>query len=126
MAIPAQGCVITWRDYVGGGPAQAVQEVQAIDVRPEIERIESRGRSYFLRGGEISLVGFSNSTLPTSKLLNWGTLKITVPSGGGHLVLHEGYAQYLSASIRGSVNEAILFAFQFRLWGMFASTGTIQ
>jgi hypothetical protein len=110
---------------VGGGTG-LVQEVQTIDVRAQLERFDTSFGTFFWRGGELALTGFSNSTLPPSKVLNWGTLKITVPSGGGRLVLHEGYAQYLSTSTRGSVNNAILFAFQFRLWGIFASTGTIE
>jgi hypothetical protein len=126
MAIPAQGCVITWQDFVGGGSAQTVQEVATIDIRPSVERIDFAGQTYFWRGGEISLTGFSNAVLGTSRLLTWGTLKITVRSGAQNLVLHEGYAQLLSTTAQATVNEAILFAFQIRLWGVFNSTGTLQ
>lgn len=128
MAIPAQGCVITWQDYVapGFGAAQTLQEITTIDVRPTIERIDFAGRTRFWRGGEVTLTGFSNAILGTARLLTWGTLKITVRSGAQNLVLHEGYAQLLSTTSRVTVNEAVLFAFQLRLWGVFNTTGTLQ
>jgi hypothetical protein len=123
MAIPAQGCVVTWADF--GGSSSTVQEVQEIDIRPTLERVDFRENTYFIPGGELALTGFSNAALPASKLLNWGTLRVTVQTPqGSNLVLHEGYAQYVAATTRATVNGAVLFAFQFRLWGAFSSIGT--
>jgi hypothetical protein len=124
MAIPAQGCVVTWADF--GGSSSTVQEVQEIDIRPAVERIDFRGRAFFFPGGEITLSGFSNAALPARKLKNWGTLKITVATPEGNLVLHESYAQYLATNTRATINGAVLFAFQLRLWGAFSSIGTIE
>lgn len=125
MAIPAQGCVIQWSTWPYASPS-TVQEVQSIEVRSEIERIDFRGDSYFFPGGTITLTGFSNSVLNSSKLLDWGTLKITVPTAGGSLVLHEGYAQLSSCDVRATINQAVLFAFQIRLWGAFNTVGTLE
>jgi hypothetical protein len=124
MAIPAQGCVITWQPWPSGSLA-TLQEVQELDVRLEAARIDWGGAPYFFRSGELTLTGFSNAALPSKKVTDWGTIKITVPTSGGSLVLHEGYAQFLSSSTRAIVNGAVLFAFQFRLWGVFDTTGTV-
>lgn len=127
MAIPAQGCVITWTDYLTN-ESVTVQEVTTLDIQPFVERIgfSSTGETFFLRGGQVTLTGFSNEALHPGKLRNWGTLKITVRSGAQDLVLHEGYAQLTASTIRATVNEAILFAFQLRLWGVFSTTGTFE
>lgn len=125
MAIPAQGCVITWTDFLTN-QSVTVQEVTTLDIQPAIERIDFQGRAFFFRGGAMTLTGFSNAQLGTGRLLNWGILKITVRSGANNLVLHEGYAQLTGSTVRATVNEAVLFAFSLRLWGMFNSTGTLQ
>jgi hypothetical protein len=126
MAIPAQGCVFTWG-------TSTVQEIQELELRPTREQATfagsrtSAGGTFFYIGREMTLVGFSVSGLEQNKIGQWQQLKITVRvSPTQKQVLYQGWSQYLSSSIRASVNGAVQFAYQFRLWGAYSTIGTLE
>jgi hypothetical protein len=125
MAIPAQGCRFRWT-YWPGSSVLRLREIQEFQVRPRFERFDSSGFSFTYQGGELILTGRSLFGLRQQNIGRWGTMKISVREGSSFRVLHEGYAQYVACDVRASTNEAVLFAFQFRLWGVFQTTGSLQ
>ena len=126
MAIPAQGCVFTWG-------SNTLQEIQELELRPVRETVsfagsrDSGSRSFSYIGGEMTLVGFSSAGLEHYKIGQWGIMIVTVRvSPTQRQILHNGYAQYASANIRASVNGALQFAYQFRLYGARSTIGTLE
>jgi hypothetical protein len=124
MAIPAQGCVFRWK-YWPSNSVLRLREIQEFQVRPRLE-IAQGSFPFSYQGGELILTGRSLFGLRQQNIGRWGTMKISVREGSLFRVLHEGYAQYLACDVRASTNEAVLFAFQFRLWGVFQTTGSLQ
>lgn len=126
MAIPAQGCVFTW----GSDTLQEIQELEIRQLREQYTFAGSRdvrGRSFYYVGGEMTLVGLSVAGLKQSKIGQWQPMKITTRvSLTQRQVLFDGWAQYASSNIRASVNGAVRFAYQFKLWGASSTVGTLE
>ena len=125
MAIPAQGCVFTWG-------VDTLQEIQELEVRPALEVFEFRGgregsvQTGRYVGGEMTLLGFSAAGLETYKIGLAKRMIVTVRVSPTHRqILHDGFAQYMSANIRANVNGACQFAYQFKLWYARNTIGTL-
>ena len=123
MAIPAQGCEFTWDN-------ETLEEIREFEVNPSQERFEFAGdrgsgaSSFYYVGGDLRLIGYSVAGLEQHKIGKWAEIKITVRVSPTQVqTLWEGWAQYLSSSVRASINGPVSFAFQFRLWGAFQSIG---
>jgi hypothetical protein len=125
MAIPAQGCVFTWG-------SDTLQEIQELELRPARQTVSFGGsrnsgaRTFSYVGGEMTLVGFSSAGLEHYKIGRSARMIVTVRvSPTQRQILHNGFAEYASANIRASVNGALQFAYQFRLYGALNTIGTL-
>ena len=110
MAIPCQGFTFTW-----GG--QTLSEVQELEI--DLQRGLPLGRTttWTPTLGEVRLLGFSITNLPTSEYGRRKRLVIQCPptAAGGTLVLFDADAIYQDANIRANANDAVRFAHVFRV-----------
>jgi hypothetical protein len=119
MAIPAQGLTFTWSYngelgswYTFPHFSATFQEIQDLEVVSAVDLSPSRGGG-LARTGRLKLRGFSIAGLPQTRIGWWGVLEITAPQVP--LTLWKGYARYETSTVVASRNDAVLFAFEFRL-----------
>ena len=110
MAIPCQGFTFTW-----GG--QTLSEVQELEI--DLQRGLPLGRTttWTPTLGEVRLLGFSITNLPTSEYGRRKRLIIQCPpsTAGGSLTLCDVDCIYQDANIRANTNDAVRFAHVFRV-----------
>lgn len=109
MAIPCQGFTFTW-----GG--QTLFEVQELEV--DLQRGLPLGRTttWTPNLGEVRLLGFSITNLPTSEYGRRKRLVIQCPNpAGGSITLCDVDCIYQDTNIRANANDAVRFAHVFRV-----------
>lgn len=110
MAIPCQGFTFTW----GGATLSEVQELE-IDLQRGLPL--GRTTAWTPSLGEVRLLGFSITNLPTSEYGRRKRLIIQCPPGtsGGSLTLCDADAIYQDANTSAAANGAVTFAHVFRV-----------
>lgn len=111
MAIPCQGFTFTW-----GG--QTLSEVQELEI--DLQRGLPLGRTttWTPTLGEVRLLGFSITNLPTSEYGRRKRLTIQCPAstaGGGAVTLFDSDCIYQDTNTRANANDAVRFAHTFRV-----------
>lgn len=108
MAIPCQGFTFTW----GGS---ALSEVRELDADLFGGLPHGRTTTWTPEGGEVRLLGFSIANLATSDYGNRRRLIITAPTPSGTLTVFDADCIYQGANIRAAANDAVRFAYTFRV-----------
>jgi hypothetical protein len=111
MPIPCQGFTLTW----GGQPLQEVQSLEIDLFRGDLP--QGRTVIWSPNLGDVRLLGFSRVNLAPAEYGKRRTLKIDSPAGtaGGSLTLLEADCIYSGYRVDSLVNEAVRFAFTFRV-----------
>lgn len=115
MPIPCQGFTFTY------GGAQ-LAEIQTL----ELDYATNFGELTLNRSGGVSaastgtivLNGTSPQGMSQSQYRYGGTLTIACPKGTSTLTLFQGYCLYDGMAVRARANEAVSFAYRFRVWSM--------
>ena len=110
MPIPCQGFTVSW-----GG--QALQEVQTLDINRDRGLPLGRTVTWTPNWGTIEIAGFSTASLPESE---FGRRKALVVQGrtatsGPVVTWFERDCIYENARIQAIANDAVRFAFTFRV-----------
>lgn len=110
MAIPCQGFTFTW-----GG--QTLSEVSGLEIAQPRGLPLGRTTTWTPNLGEVRLLGFSPTNLPSTEYGKRKRLTIEVPptTAGGSVTVLDSDAIYQDLNVTASPNDAVRFAYVFRL-----------
>lgn len=115
MPIPCQGFTFT---YAG----TQLAEIRTLDfeyVADEADGARNRNGGFISSDrGTIVLQGTSPQGMSNAQYRYGGTLTINCPAGTNTLTVFQGYCVFNGMSVRAVANEAISFAYKFRVWSV--------